>query len=193
MIDDANGDWNPERLRGWLKERGKTRSWLASQLGIAPSNVNSWLRGDSSPGPRMREKLSEATGDDYHVKVEEKLKIEVSQGRRPGNDKQRALWRLLAALREERDWNWTQLADEVGVTKVTVYNWRNQGQVSHVMISKVRRTLARHGVSVEFEPQAVLELDQQGIADAILSLAKRARDPAPLISAAQAVMSAEIT
>jgi transcriptional regulator with XRE-family HTH domain len=62
----AKHGWFAARLRRLMKEQGLRNRDLAERLGsnltTAQTNVSSWVRAISTPGPRYREKLAKALG-----------------------------------------------------------------------------------------------------------------------------------
>lgn len=47
---------NANDIKAWLKENGKSRQWLADQLGVVLGTVNNWLSA-GDPIPEGRKKL----------------------------------------------------------------------------------------------------------------------------------------
>lgn len=49
-----------DRLRIWLRHRGRRQRWLANELGIADSTVCDWIAGRYSPRQDLLEQACDA-------------------------------------------------------------------------------------------------------------------------------------
>lgn len=54
-------------LTAWLKEHGKSQSWLAKEAGVRKATVTGWTRRGIIPRPAQMQRVAEVTADGVPV------------------------------------------------------------------------------------------------------------------------------
>lgn len=112
MLYNTAMNFEKEKVLTWLKDHGRSQSWLAAQIGVTVVSVNRWLNGHLIPSLEKIERIEM-----------------VLRGESPGSSENQGCFyggfdsKILRDWLEEQNRSQSWLADKLGVHPGTVNRW----------------------------------------------------------------------